>query len=175
MFSFHQLKYIYDLFIQGETTGRKATPEKVFNDMKNLRINGNNYFSPNEYLHVSQIKSLFSRYSKLKQEGKLKPPTEMVYLSDECLQNEIVNKTNESNLIVHEEFTREILSKVSTPNYSVDDWVLVKCDDTIFVGTIKEIADNEYHVACMHGCSPNQFKFKCIVMINIVIENKKGD
>ena len=159
MFSFHQLKYIYDLFIQGETTGRKATPEKVFNDMKNIRINGNNYFSPNEYLHVSQIKSLFSRYSKLKQEGKLKPPTEMVYLSDECLQNEIVNKTNESNLIVHEEFTREILSKVSTPNYSVDDWVLVKCDDTIFVGTIKEIADNEYHVACMHGCSPNQFKW----------------
>ena len=35
-FSFCQLKYIYDLFIQGETTGRKATPEKVFNDVKNL-------------------------------------------------------------------------------------------------------------------------------------------
>ena len=73
-FSFPQLKYIHDLFIQGETTDRKATPEKVFNGMKMLRINGNKYFSPNEYLLVSQIKSLFSRYSKLKREGKLKPP-----------------------------------------------------------------------------------------------------
>ena len=126
--------------------------------MKNLRINRNKYFSPNEYLRISQIKSLFSRYSKLKQEGKLKPPTEKVYLSDEYLQNEIVNVTNESSLIVQEEFTRETLSKVSTPNYSVDNWVLVKYDDTIFVGAIKEIADNEYHVACMHECGPNQFK-----------------
>ena len=158
-FSFCQLKYIYDLLIQGETTGCKATPEKVFNDMKNLRINRNKYLSPNEYLSVSQIKSLFSRYSKLKREGKLKPPTEKVYLSDECLQNEIVNETNESSLIVQEEFTREILSKVSTPNYSVVDWMLVKYHATILVGTIKEIADNEYHVACMHECGPNQFKW----------------
>ena len=89
--------------------------------MKNLRINENKYFSPNEYLPVSQIKSLFSRDSKLKQEGKLKPPTEKIYLSDELVQNEIVNETNESNLIVQEEFTREILSKVSTPNYRVHD------------------------------------------------------
>ena len=124
-FSFCQLKYIYDLFIQGETTGCKATPEKVFNDMKNCRINRNmnEYFSPNEYLHVSQIKFLFIRYSKLKREGKLKTATEMVYLPDECLQNEIVNETNESNLIVQEEFTREIFSKVSTPNYSHSKWL----------------------------------------------------
>ena len=27
-FSFHQPKYIYNLFIQGETTGRKATPKR---------------------------------------------------------------------------------------------------------------------------------------------------
>ena len=67
-FNYRQLKYIYDLFIQGET-GRKASPEKVFNDMKNLRINGNVYFSPKEYLHLLQIKSLFSRYAKLKWEG----------------------------------------------------------------------------------------------------------
>ena len=71
-----------------------------------------------------------------------------MYLSDECLQNEIVNETNESNFIVQKEFTREILSKVSTPY-----------DNTIFVGTIKEIADNKYHVACVHQSGPNQFKW----------------
>ena len=122
---------------------------------KNLRINGNKHFSSNEYLHVSQIKSLFSRWSKLKREGDLKPPTEKTFLPDKCLQNEIVNETKESNLIVQEEFSRECLSKVSTLNYSVDDWVLVKYDDTTLVGTINEIADNECHVACMHECDPN--------------------
>ena len=111
------------MYIQGETTGYTATPEKVFNDMKNLRINGNSCFSPNEYLRVSQVKPLFSRYSKLKWERKLKAPTKKVYLSDKYLQNEIVNETNEPNLIVQEEFTREILSKVSTLSYSVDYWV----------------------------------------------------
>ena len=110
-------------------------------------------------MRISQIKSFFSRYSKLTWEGKLKPPTEKVYLSDECSQNEIVNETNESNLIVQEEFSKEIPSKVSTPNYSVDDWVLVKHDDTIFLGTIQKIADNEYHIACIHECGPNQFKW----------------
>ena len=89
---FCQLKNIYDLFIQGETTGHEATQEKVFNDIKNLRINGNKYFSPNEYLCISQIKSLFRRYSKLKWEGMLKPITEKVYLLAKCLQNEMVNE-----------------------------------------------------------------------------------
>ena len=56
---------------------------------------------------------------------------------------------------VQEEFAREIRSTVSTSNYSVDYWVLVKYDDTIFAGAIKEIADNEHHVACMHKCGPN--------------------
>ena len=110
-------------------------------------------------MRISQIKSFFSRYSKLTWEGKLKPSTEKVYLSDECSQNEIVNETNESNLIVQEEFSKEIPSKVPTPNYSVDDWVLVKYDDTIFLGTIQKIADNEYHIACIHECGPNQFKW----------------
>ena len=35
-----QQKYIYDLFIEGETTGKKAAPKKVALEMKNLRIDG---------------------------------------------------------------------------------------------------------------------------------------
>ena len=35
---------VYDLFIEGETTGKKAAPEKVALDMKNLRIDGDKYF-----------------------------------------------------------------------------------------------------------------------------------
>ena len=51
------------------TSGHKATLEKVFNDIKNLRINGNKYFSPNEYLHISQIKSCLADTPNLNGKG----------------------------------------------------------------------------------------------------------
>ena len=69
-FNYHQQKYIYDLFIEGETTGKKAAPKKVALKMKNLRIDGGKYFSSKEYLRATQIRSLFSRYAKLKKDGK---------------------------------------------------------------------------------------------------------
>ena len=36
--NFCQQKYIYDLFIEEETTGKKAAPKKVAFEIKNLRI-----------------------------------------------------------------------------------------------------------------------------------------
>ena len=37
--------------------------------MKNLRIDGEKYFPSKEYLCATQIKSLFSRYAKLKRKA----------------------------------------------------------------------------------------------------------
>ena len=64
-FNYHQQKYNYDLFIEGETTGKNTASEKVPLEMKNLKIDGEKYFSSKKYLHATQIKSLFSRYAKL--------------------------------------------------------------------------------------------------------------
>ena len=54
-FNYHQQKYIYDLFIERETTGKKAAPKNVALEMKNLRIDGEKYFSSKEYLRATQI------------------------------------------------------------------------------------------------------------------------
>ena len=51
-FNYCRQKYIYDLFFEGETTGKKDTPEKVALEMKNLRIDGEKYFSSKEYTYV---------------------------------------------------------------------------------------------------------------------------
>ena len=40
---------------------KKLFPKKK---MKNLRVGGGKYFSSKEYLDVTQVKSLFSRYLK---------------------------------------------------------------------------------------------------------------
>ena len=87
-FNHHKQKYIYDLFIEGETTGKKAAPKKNALEMKNLRIDGENYFSFREYLRATQIKSLFSRYAKLKTDGKLTPPTNKTVSVDDEIQND---------------------------------------------------------------------------------------
>ena len=63
-----------DIFIDGETTGQKAVPEDVISKMRSLRVDGKKHFSPSEYLRVTQVKSLFSRFAKQKREGTLKEP-----------------------------------------------------------------------------------------------------
>ena len=65
-FNYHQQKYIYDLFIEAETTGKKAVLKKVALEMKNYRIDREKYFSSKEYLCATQIKSLFSSMLNLK-------------------------------------------------------------------------------------------------------------
>ena len=39
-FNYHQQKYMYNVFIEGETTGKKAAPEKVALEMKTLELMG---------------------------------------------------------------------------------------------------------------------------------------
>ena len=68
-------KNTFVTFIEGETAGKKVTPEKAALEMKKLGIDGENYLSSKEYLCVTQVKSLFSRHAKLKRDGKLTPPT----------------------------------------------------------------------------------------------------
>ena len=41
----------------------------------------------------------------------------------------------------------------------IDDWVLVKYDTLVSVGTIRDLSENEYKVKCMHWCVQNQFKW----------------
>ena len=38
-------------------------------------------------------------------------------------------------------------------------WVLVKYDNLVFIGVIKDLSGKEYKVKCMHKCGPNQFKW----------------
>ena len=56
--------------------------------MKNLRTEGEKYFSSKEYLRATQIKSLFSRYTKLKKDGKLTPPTSKTVSVDDEIQDD---------------------------------------------------------------------------------------
>ena len=79
-FTDKQRKLLYNIFIQGEESGKKVSPQQV-----HLQIRKS--LKPEEYVTSQQIKSLFSRWSQLKQKGKLtdvedsKEPKDDSYLS----------------------------------------------------------------------------------------------
>ena len=107
-FNHHQQKYVYDLFIEGETTSKKDAPEKIAMEMKNLRIDGKKYFSSKEYLRAIQIKSLFSRYAKLKKDGKLTPPTNKTVLIDDQIHND----SHDYDALMEQQLTANIVSNI---------------------------------------------------------------
>ena len=62
-----QKKYLTDLFVLGEQTGRKADPEQVSKAMRKTRdANGSFLFDAGSYLTSKQITSFFSRLSAKK-------------------------------------------------------------------------------------------------------------
>jgi hypothetical protein len=73
-FSLKQKGYLYDLFMNGEETGRKIRPEEAVRKMQRAEILGGKIFSPTEYLTTDQVRSLFSRMSSLNRQGKLQDP-----------------------------------------------------------------------------------------------------
>ena len=62
-----QKKYLTNLFVLGEQTGRKADPEQVAKSMRKARDAGGSFlFDADSYLTSKQIASFFSRLSSKK-------------------------------------------------------------------------------------------------------------
>ena len=74
-YTVEQKKFLYDLFMEGEKTGKKKSPEEVENLVRG-------HFSSEKYVTVSQIRSLFSRFSKDLRDGNLKDPTQVEETQD---------------------------------------------------------------------------------------------
>ena len=68
-YSLKQKIVLYEYFMKGEENGKKMSADQVAKLSRNK-------LGTFKYLKERQIKSLFSRWSKLFREGKLKPPTE---------------------------------------------------------------------------------------------------
>ena len=61
-----QKKYLVDLFLLGEQTGRKANPDEVSKSMRKARNSDGFFFVSDEYLTSQQITSFFSRMAAKK-------------------------------------------------------------------------------------------------------------
>ena len=124
--------------------------------MENLRIDEEKYFSSQEYLHTTQIKSLLSGYAKLKKDGKLAPLTNKTVPIDDEMQNDSQNY----DVIMEQQLTADIIPyTIYDSKADTDDWVLVKYHSLFFIGITKDLSENKYYIKCMHECDQNQFKW----------------
>ena len=158
-FTFKQLKYVYDAFMLGENTGQKSTPEDIVMKMRCLRANNKKHFMSNEYLRVSQVKSLFSRYARQKRDGSLKEPKDSAESLGTVDESQDDLNYDDGALLELEELKNTLVKEVCAVGPNCDDWVLVRYENSIFLGSIVEIKDDEYKVTCMHEAGINSFKW----------------
>ena len=60
---------------------------------------------------------------------------------------------------MEQQLTADIVSNIIYDSKAdIDDWVLVKYDNLVFIGIIKDLSENKCKVKCMHECGKNQFK-----------------
>ena len=68
------------------------------------------------------------------------------------------NGSHDYNAKIEQQLTADIVSNIIYDSKSdIDDWVLLKYDDLVFIGIIKDLSENEYKVKCMHEFGQNQF------------------
>lgn len=121
-----QKQLLYEIFIKGEKDGKKSTAEQSsLLIRKKLR--------PDEYVTPKQIKSLFSRWSRLYREGRLKDPkgdtgcNSRGEKSDDEFEDE--DYGDDDNLMINEEIqqeARDISDVISSTVYHEDQWVAIK-------------------------------------------------
>ncbi|GBM94566.1 hypothetical protein AVEN_198316-1 [Araneus ventricosus] len=93
-FSYKQELYIYNIFMKGEQSGVKYSPENTAEEMREqIDPTGRKLFQPFECMTSSQIRSLFSRMPVLHKGGTLKPPSPDLELADDI--NEDLDDTAE--------------------------------------------------------------------------------
>ena len=130
-YSLKQKKVLCEYFIKGEANGKKMTGSQV---AKLTRSS----FTTSEYLTENQIKSLFSRWSKLKREGKLKPPTDDTASQNKLIQTEEQAEDNDDH---NAEFQEESVRITNLLSWSKDDWVAVEYEGKWYPGMVKEVGD----------------------------------
>jgi hypothetical protein len=70
-FSVKQKKFVLDLYLEGENSGRKYTGDQVVQLMRKKSVNGKKTFVTSEYFTKEQVISLFSVFTTKKKQGKL--------------------------------------------------------------------------------------------------------
>jgi len=131
----NQRKYLTEVFLMGEQTGRKADPNEVSRAMRRARnIDGSSMFQSNDYLTPLQITSFFSRQSSKKSKSAAQADDNI----DDCAAEEIAI----------EEMRNKVMSEIGITHPITYDTYNI-CD-IVSSGHISKFSIRMLQVICSH-------------------------
>ena len=145
-YTYEQKKVLYDIFVDGLKTGNKMSPEQAKKVVrKTLKVN--------LWVECSQIRSLFSSFSKKNKQNSLLPPkppmqpnnvqTTVVDTDEEVVVDEEEGKEVESEDL-NIDIQRELLHVMSDlADWEVNDYVAVVYNDNWYPGVVTSINDDK--------------------------------
>ena len=143
-YTFEQKKFLYGIFIEGEKSGKKKSPEETESLVRQ------HFKSTEMYVTVPQIRALFSSFSKKYREGTL---TEPVFNTVEE-NDEITGGLDEDDKCVDDMTNTVDIAMSSLSTWDIGCWVVVKFGRQWYPGRIVPPVENEnsdecYFVSCM--------------------------
>ena len=135
-----QKQVLFKYFMEGEESGNKMSPEEVALLRKKLL--------PEEYVSVQQIRSLFSRWSKLYIEGKLRPPSDEE--DYETGKDDNIDHDDDWDAEQYKIDLNNVTSKLCS-QWEVEDWVTIVYDKQLYPGVIADVSYSGILVDCMKG------------------------
>ena len=185
-FSFEQKEILYKLFMDGEKTGNKVSPDSAASIIRER-------LTVKDYVTTQQIRSLFSRWSKQLRENTLAAPHRKANARDDCTNkdsssededededgnHEDLDANDEESLHYHDELSNVVAE--ACPEWELNDWVVVKYNSKMFPGQVIGVEEACFVVDCMHECfsSRNCFRWPhprdnstCIVSVKSFVES----
>ena len=176
-YSFDQKKFLYDIFMTGQETGKKKSPEEV-----ELLVR-KNFASPKDYVTKSQIRALFSNFTKQLKDGTLEDPAEKLKKnpSTEVAVDPVVVDDDELIQEELEDIAEDVIARVST--WEVGSFVVTRNRRSWLPGRIipndtdREIDEEYFLVECMEKKSgknifrwPASRKVKELHVTDLLIE-----
>ena len=70
-----------------------------------------------------------------------------------------------------DDYITTLTEEVCSRNINVGSNVIIRNDDKVLVGIVKEVNDNCYNIECMEPCGINRFRCKCPSDIQQICDN----
>ena len=188
-YSYEQKKFLYDIFMEGETSGKKINPDEA-----ELRVR-QHFLSTKDYVTSKQIRSLFHNFTRQLKDNTLVEPTPSLVeksrmKSDDrgCasvapsveLVEDLESDDHADEVLM--QVTEDIMADIST--WDEGTWVVVRNRRKWLPGQIVscdsadiEKSDNSFAVDCMEGNRGNKFRWpqsrdirlfdKCDILLEI--------
>ena len=159
-YNYEQKKMLYDLFMEGERTGKKKSPDEAHMLIRKA-------LKPAQWVTPTQIRSLFSTFSKKLKAGNLEPPVKKTAgtakqksnpctadngSKDEMDDVEIVEEVQQEvpEYILNSDIQREVFEVMAElAEWDVDEYVAVIRNDYWCPGKITGIRNDGCDVICM--------------------------